>query len=123
MVDHNWTAEHGGGGGGYNQALRDQTELVIQLTTDERNGWFTDESVISIKKMGALNIANMLIDEIEKNNEGVVDMSLDGVLDAPLMYSVTETGVLELGIVQDITIRFKGHRYARGTRGGHVITP
>jgi hypothetical protein len=88
---------------------------------DERNGWLTDETVTNIRKMGAINIANMIIDCLEMDDDSRPDLSLGGVADAPVMFQIRESGVLQLGIVIDITASITSLLYQRTRRSSILL--
>lgn len=129
VTDYSDKEEHAGGvptgsgaGNGINSIIRTIATVGLQLVVDRKNGWMTDSEVVTnIKKMGIINLKNLLIDEIEKNDDGVTDCSFtdsEGIsaLDQPPMFSVRESGIFDLGIVMDITVVMHGRRMNRATR-------
>lgn len=121
ITDYTDKEDHGGGApqnspNGRDSALRQSSSVGIQLVVDSRNGWVTDATVENVRKMGMLNLKNLLLDELETNDAGEVDTSLDGVLDQPIMFATRESGVFDLGIVMDITVTLNPRRFMRQTR-------
>lgn len=104
------------GAGGINTPLRQSAVLGMQLVVDRRNGWLTDETVTNIRKMGALNVRNLLCDMIETYDDGQKDASLNARLDKPVMFATRESGVFDLGIVIEISITLDGTRFGRAER-------
>lgn len=121
ITDYTDKEEHGGGApqnspDGRDSVLRQPSMVGIQLVVDSRNGWVTDATIENVRKMGMLNIKNLLLDELETDDRGDVDTALDGVLDKPIMFSTRESGVFDLGIVMDITVTLYPIRFMRQTR-------
>ena len=128
IVDYSDKEEHAGGAplnnlNGINSIVRTVATVGIQLVVDRKNGWFTDpQEVTTLKKMGALNVKNLLIDEIEKGDSGEPECSMSGAVDSPPMFTVRESGIFDLGIVMDITVSLNGRRMNRTTRSCLVAT-
>jgi len=101
---------------GFNTVIRQSATVGIQLVVDSRNGWITPANVDNVRKMGMLNVKNLFLDELERNDVGEVDCSLDGILETPLMFTTRESGVFDLGIVMDITVTLEGIRMDRSMR-------
>lgn len=104
------------GAGGMNTPLRQSAVLGVQLVVDRRNGWLTDTSVTNLRKMGALNVRNLLCDRLETNDDGQQDASLDQKLDKPIMFATRESGLFDLGIVIELSITLDGTRFPRAER-------
>jgi hypothetical protein len=128
VVDYSEKEDHAGGAptnsnNGINSIIRNTVTVGIQLVVDRKNGWFTDpETVTTLKKMGAINIKNLLLDEIEKDDEGEPDCSFYGALDSPPMFTVRESGIFDLGIVIEISVTLSGRRMNRATRACLIAT-
>lgn len=122
VVDYSEKESHAGGApqnsnNGINSVIRNTATVGLQLVVDRKNGWLTDPlTVTTLKKMGALNVKNLLLDEIESDDDGEPDCSFKGALDSPPMFSVRESGIFDLGIVMDITVTLEGRRMNRITR-------
>ena len=130
IVDYTMTEDHAGmlstdvpgeTSNGVNTPLRQNQEVVIQLICDERNGWLTDKDTTDIRKMGALNVANMVMDCLEMNDSSEADLTLDDTTDHPIMFQVREAGVLTLGIVIDITVIIKTRLFRRARRSSRIV--
>lgn len=133
IVDYSDVEEHGGGGvsvgnlptppsNGMNSIVSQVATVGLQLVTELRNGWITSDSVTNIKKMGILNIRAMLLDEIEKDENGDTDCGFGGALSRPVMFQTRESGAFDLGIVMDITVTLSGFRFHRAQRSCLVVT-
>lgn len=128
VVDYADKESHAGGApqnsnNGINSVIRTTATVGIQLVVDRKNGWFTDPfDVTNLKKMGAINVKNLLLDAIESDDDGEPDCSFSGALDEPPMFSVRESGVFDLGIVIEISVTLAGRRMNRTTRACVVRT-
>ena len=128
IVDYSDKEEHAGGApsnnsNGINSIIRTVATVGIQLVVDRKNGWVTDpETVTTLKKMGALNVKNLLLDEIEKDDNGNMACNMAGTVDSPPMFTVRESGIFDLGIVMDISVTLAGRRMERTTRACLVAT-
>jgi hypothetical protein len=123
ITDYSDKEAHAGGApqsgpvpNGFNTVIRQSSTIGLQLVVDSRNGWLTHADVDNVRKMGMLNIKNLLLDELERNDAGEVDCSLDGTLEKPIMFATRESGVFDLGIVMDITITLDPIRMDRSMR-------
>lgn len=126
VVDYSDNEGHGGGAGrgqlptppsnGMNSVLANSATVGLQLVVDKRSGWLTDDKVTLIKRMGILNIKDLLLDAIETNDNGEVDCSLDGTLSKPVMFATRESGIFDLGVIMDITVTLDGQRFHRASR-------
>lgn len=138
ITDYQDSEEHGGGtptgdaavtpdsgaSAGINSVLRNSITVTMQIVVDRKNGWFTDPSTVTqLKKMGVVNVKNLLLDEIEKADDGKIDCSFGGELDSPPMFDARESGIFDLGIVMDVTVRLQGRRFNRATRACLVASP
>lgn len=128
VVDYSEKEEHAGGApinnlNGINSVIRNVATVGIQLVVDRKNGWFTDPTTVTnLKKMGALNVKNLLLDEIEKGDSGEPECSLSGSVDSPPMFAVRESGIFDLGIVIEISVTLSGRRMHRTTRACLIAT-
>ena len=121
ITDYQDKEDHGGGApsnsfSGRESVLRNNITVGIQLVVDSRNGWLTEATEERVKKMGILNIRAIILDELETNDAGEADCSLDGLLDKPIMFSTRESGVFDLGLVMDITVTLSPIRFNRKER-------
>ena len=80
IVDYSDREVAGGGapatGNGIDSVLRVDVTLSLQLVCDRRNGWLSSHAEAGVRKMGALSVRNLLIDTIERDDDGNVDCSL-----------------------------------------------
>jgi hypothetical protein len=68
------------------------------------------------RKLGAALLANRIKDEIEKDDNGNPDCSLNGTVDWPIVFGARESAILEMGIVIDITLTIKSTKTRRTER-------
>ena len=107
---------------GINSIVRPTQEAVLQVVTDRDNGWATDDSVVTdIRKKGLLNIATLLMDGIETDHNGLADASLSLTMDMPVMFSMRDSGLYNLGFIMDISITLSPLRMERTTRSCTVV--
>lgn len=121
IVDYSDKEEAAGGAPtnsdkGINSVIRVIGTLSLQLVCDRKNGWLSDHSVTNIKKMGALSVRNLLLDEIERDDYGDPDCSLSGKVEKPPMWATRESGIFDLGIVMDVSLTLYGLRMNRCQR-------
>lgn len=107
---------------GINMVIRQSATVVLQLVTDRRNGWHTPVSVTRVSRMGLLTVRNILLDEIEKNEDGDIDCSLSGTVEKPVTFSMRLSGVFDLGLVAEIEVTLDGMRFDRSYRSRLITT-
>jgi len=125
MIRYTDKEEHAGGGGtggkGINSIVRSTGVATLQLVVDKRNGWWTTDDTVGIKKLGLVNVKSLLLDAIESDDNGDADCSLASTADSPVMFDSKESGIFDLGLIMDIDVTLPSRRMNRAVRSAVVV--